>query len=229
MTLNQTTAWDEEYIRGTFLTSSQDPTAAFTSFVRWYERKAHYPLTETNFIDVGCGNGRHALLLASKGAHGIGFDVSKTAIAQAKTLAAHLPVVFTEADTDYLSTLPTSSAQLIIDVTTSHCIMGQQRINFVSDVVRLLAPNGIFYSRVLAQENKHVARLIQIAPGTQPGSYVLPGTSIQERPVSLPELKAEFKVLHLIKQTCHSGYTRFGTQAIRRNYWETIWQKMPTE
>lgn len=222
--ITQSAAWDTEYTQGTFLTGSNTPTAAFKSFIKWYKRKAAYSLAETSFIDVGCGNGRHACYLAENGAHGVGFDIAASAI---KVAAAECisGLSFIEAGPEYLDSVPDASVQLIIDVTTSHCFSSTQRALFVKNVHRILAPNGLLYSRIVAAENKHTSYLLRKSPGQEEGSYVLPSTNIQEYPISFAQLRQEFKQLTLLKHKNDVGYTRTEGKSIRRNYWETIWQQ----
>lgn len=53
-----------------------------------------------NILDVGCGNGRHALELARRGYQVIGVDLDESAMAPARKLAAaeNLPVTFINRD-----------------------------------------------------------------------------------------------------------------------------------
>lgn len=221
----QSTAWDNEYTTGTFLTGSAYPTAAFKSFIKWYKRKAAFSLADTTFIDVGCGNGRHARYLAEQGATGVGFDIS-AAVIQSANKEALSTVSFVVSGSEYLNTLADSSVQLIVDATTSHCFNQEERAEFIANAARILTPKGLLYSRVVAAENKHTAYLLQHSPGTQEGSYILPGTTIEEFPISFAQLRQEFKDFKLLQHKNDVGYTRTDGKSIRRNYWETVWQKL---
>jgi SAM-dependent methyltransferase len=79
--------WNREYRTGEHLQLSTEPGEDFLKGIRFIERETgrEYLNPLATALDLGCGNGRHVIYLASVyGMHGIGYDISEEAIAQAR-------------------------------------------------------------------------------------------------------------------------------------------------
>lgn len=98
-------------------------------------------------LELGCGEGHLARLLAEKNYKVLGVDISPTAIqwAREKTLEAGLDVEYLELDLTQAGVLQEKAFDLIVDGNCLHCIIGGDRKTFLANVQRLLKAGGIFF------------------------------------------------------------------------------------
>jgi SAM-dependent methyltransferase len=115
----------------------------------WIEQLLAYPEVPTmgEALELGCGEGHYARLLAEKGYQVTGVDISPTAIAWAKEKAqatAH-QIFYLELDLTQTDVLPGKTFDFIIDGNCLHCIIGEDRQVFLANIYRLLKTTGLFY------------------------------------------------------------------------------------
>ena len=97
-------------------------------------------------LDLGCGNGRHAVYFAREGFRAAGIDVSEHAIAWASDWAQreHLDIDFRVGD---IANLPYPDQSF--DVVVSHGVLDHVPVEIaqraVNEVHRVLRPTGLFY------------------------------------------------------------------------------------
>jgi len=98
-------------------------------------------------LELGCGEGHLARLLAEKGYRVLGVDISPTAIqwAKEKTRDTGLDVEYLELDLTKPGVLQGQAFDLIVDGNCLHCIIDQDRQIFLTNVYRLLKDKGIFF------------------------------------------------------------------------------------
>lgn len=105
-------------------------------------------------LDLGCGNGRHAIYFASQGFKSSGVDISEQAIAWANDWATReqLQVDFRVSD---IAQLPYESATF--DVVVSHGVLdhvtSEVAQRAVKEVRRVLKPGGLFYCDLRSTED----------------------------------------------------------------------------
>jgi ubiquinone/menaquinone biosynthesis C-methylase UbiE len=97
-------------------------------------------------LDLGCGNGRHAIYFAREGMHACGIDISETAIEWARDWATR-ERVSVEFRVGSVTQLPYPDAHF--DVVVSHGVLDHISMNdakqAVSEVARVLPSGGLFY------------------------------------------------------------------------------------
>lgn len=98
-------------------------------------------------LELGCGEGHLSRLIAQKGYRVLGVDISPTAIqwANEKTLGMDVNAEYLELDLTRPDVLPGKTFDIIVDGNCLHCIIGEDRKTFLSNVYRLLKANGIFF------------------------------------------------------------------------------------
>lgn len=115
----------------------------------WLERLFSYPALPDRgkVLELGCGEGHYARLLAQRGYTVTGVDISPTAVAWAreKTEAADLQITYHVADLTKPGLLLGESFDLIVDGNCLHCIIGPDRAAFLDNVYRLLREDGFFF------------------------------------------------------------------------------------
>jgi SAM-dependent methyltransferase len=115
----------------------------------WIERLFSYAEIPTagDVLELGCGEGHYARLLAEKGYSVTGVDISPTAIewAKEKNIETGHHVRYLVVDLTKPDVLPGETFDLIGDGNCLHCILEPDRKIFLSNVQRLLKVNGVFF------------------------------------------------------------------------------------
>jgi SAM-dependent methyltransferase len=220
--------WESEYRNPQFITLGTEPINAVREFVKWLRRKQKVDMTDFVVFDAGCGNGKHSKYLVENFCEsGIGYDISQTAIRQANELKGDLQIEYFVKSIGAPFDIDNESIDLVIDATSSHALKVQERGKFLSEISRVLKPGGYMFLRTLALDGDANAKnLIKQFPGTEPNTYVLPGTDMTERVFSKSDLESDyaenFTILNIEKTT---GYQKWGNQSYKRNYWIVYLQK----
>jgi SAM-dependent methyltransferase len=167
--------WNKEYKKPTHLALSTEPSEDLEKFTRWLERNyGRSVLNQTTMVlDLGCGNGRNLVYLAKNfGCHGVGYDSSSEAIAQAHIAARSFfqalgkasqpkaflgssekiprtlekspvaPLKFEVRSIKEPISLPDNSVNVVLDMMSSHILKDEERKKFRDEIVRVLKPSG---------------------------------------------------------------------------------------
>jgi SAM-dependent methyltransferase len=150
--------WDQVYSKG-FMTMWYP----HEDIVRFCARLIQKQLTHDEYdvkrpvesvLDLGCGNGRHAMYFARQGFKAAGIDVSEQAIAWAKDWAdrEHLKIDFRVGDIENLPFADNS-----FDVAVSHGVLDHVPLatarRAAAEVKRVLRPGGLFYCDLRSTED----------------------------------------------------------------------------
>jgi ubiquinone/menaquinone biosynthesis C-methylase UbiE len=124
-------------------------------------------------LDVGCGTGENALLVASLGLSVVGVDVAETALAIARKKAHQrgIEVEFAVADAFELESLE-RKFQTILDCGLFHTFNGDERPAYLTSLESVIEHDGTLYVLCFSDQ----------------------GLDIGPHPVSREELKAAFNV-----------------------------------
>lgn len=186
------TFWDKEYANPGNLKLSTNQSEDLEKFTRWLQRETGRSVLSQghSVVDVGCGNGRNLIFLAREFAmKGVGYDVSAAAIAQARAAAGDLPLTFETLKIKGSLPLADASQILALDMMTSHFLNAEERTLLREELFRTLAPGGyLFMKTFLKDGDLHTKRLIEEAPGPEPGTYVHPVIGVPEFVYSEDEL-----------------------------------------
>jgi len=177
--------WNKEYGKANrtgganpHLALSTEPSEDLEKFTRYLVREhgKKFLNVTAQALDIGCGNGRNLIHLASAyGMRGFGYDLSEVAIAQAKKAAADLPLRFAVQSMGEPIPLPDSSVTIALDMMSSHVLKQVERENLRSEILRVLKPGGwLFFKSFLLDDDAHAKRLLREAPGAEPGMYIHP-------------------------------------------------------
>jgi SAM-dependent methyltransferase len=121
----------------------------------------------TSVLDLGCGNGRHAIYFAREGLKAAGVDVSEQAIAWARDWARReaLEVDFRVGDIGNLP-YPDDSFGAVV----SHGVLDHVPANLaaaaVREVRRVLKPAGLFYCDLRCVDDFEFGKGNQVGPNT---------------------------------------------------------------
>ncbi|MCA9919301.1 MAG: class I SAM-dependent methyltransferase [Anaerolineales bacterium] len=146
----------------------------------WLDRLFSCPSVpaQGKVLELGCGEGHYARLLAKQGYTVTGVDVSPTAVAWAieKTAQSGVSVTYHVADLTQPNLLPGESFDLIVDGNCLHCIIGADRAQFLGNVFRLLQAGGLFFVSSLCSKTA-VAQTLQFQD--RPYRYLPTPTQLQ--------------------------------------------------
>jgi SAM-dependent methyltransferase len=223
---HQGSAWEREYRSPVLVTKNDSPQADTLRFFKFLKKEQKFRLEDKTVLDLGCGTGRNANYVADLGNKVIGVELSKTALELAKTRAREMgPTVDYRlgdiGDLATYSTIPDSSIDLILDVTSSNSLDEKGREVYLKECARILAPGGYMFVRALCKDgNKNVKNLLKDSPGREHDTYILKEIGLTERVFSREDFVAlygaYFTILNLEKKT---GYSTFNGRIYKRDYW----------
>lgn len=176
--------WNKEYKEVKHLSLSSSPSEDLLKFTRWLGRqRPPVQLNHSdNIIDVGCGNGRNLVHLSKTfGASGVGIDISKEAISQAKDMSKGLPLEYKCQSIADTLLLKDESCSLALDMMASHVLNKEGRERLLKEIMRVLKPGGwFFFKTFLLDEDRHAERLLRENPGEEEGTYIHPKSGTPE-------------------------------------------------
>ena len=102
---------------------------------------------DSRIIEAACGNGFNTVFMAKKGYEIIGFDVSDSAIRDAKKLAVDEGVpdnIFSSSDHSFFKSVETSSVDCVIALGLMRYLEPMDNDTIYREVSRILKPGGCF-------------------------------------------------------------------------------------
>jgi SAM-dependent methyltransferase len=226
--MNNNQAWEKEYQKPKFLTLGTEPLSDVKDFVKWMRRKQGKNIAECTVLDLGCGNGKNVkYLIEGFCKEGVGYDISETAINQARTLCKDLPIMFEVRSIGETLPLRKGSVDIVLDATSSNSLSETERVVYLKEVCDVLKEDGYFFVRALCRDgDENAKRLVKDFPGVEKDTYQLPEVGVTERIFSQEDFKKTyellFEILFLEKTT---GYQKWGNQSYKRNYWVAYLKK----
>lgn len=133
--------WDEAY-KGTPPWDVGHPQPAFQALIKGGEIKPGRAL------DIGCGRGENAIMLAMSGFDVTGIDLIEDAIsdAKAKAIERHIKVSFVAGDVLHMDRLfMKGEFDIVIDSGLFHVMTDEERPVFVRQVHRVLKAGGKYF------------------------------------------------------------------------------------
>lgn len=107
-------------------------------------------------LELGCGAGDQSLWFAERGFEVVGIDISGQAVdwAREKAAARGLNAEFVQSS---VLELPFGNATFdyVLDGYCWHCIIGDDRIPFLSEAARVLRPGGVFTGLTMLNDSRH--------------------------------------------------------------------------
>jgi SAM-dependent methyltransferase len=137
-------------------------------------------------LDVGCGTGENALLVASLGLPVLGVDVAETALAmareKAKTKARGIQVEFAAADALHLERLG-RKFDTVLDCGLFHTFDGDERRRYAASLTSVTAHDGTLYvlcfSNVGPDTGPHPISREELMAAFDPSEWHVAGAAIQ--------------------------------------------------
>jgi SAM-dependent methyltransferase len=186
------TFWDSEYTNPAHLKLSERQSADLEKFTRFVTRDKSLSVlnSEGSAIDVGCGNGRNLIYLNTEfGIPGIGYDISKAAIAQAISASKGLPIRYTARSIAGKLDVEDASQTIALDMMTSHFLNHDERLFLRDEIYRALKPGGLLFMKTFLKDNDlHTRRLLKDFPSEENGAYIHPVMGVAEYVYSEEEL-----------------------------------------
>ena len=225
--------WNKEYEKAKHLALSDTHSEDLEKFTRFLVRKTGKSLLNVTrkAVDVGCGNGRNIIFLAQRfGMHGLGYDLSATAIAEAKENAGEMPPacgsMYSKDSLEFLVQdlrepipLPDDSVTIGLDMMASHVLKRAERERLRDEFVRVLKPGGwLFFKTFLLDGDKNAAELLREYPGPEEGMYVHPSIKVAEYVWREEEIHPFFEphfTVHKIERS-HKHIDKYGRAWKRR-------------
>lgn len=221
MTVNQSQIWNKEYSDSKLVTKKQEPQAFMLRFFR-YLRKQGMQWNNLRVLDLGCGNGRNIIHLASLGASAVGIDISQVAVELARENARDkgVNIDFRVCHMGEKLIFPNNSFNLIIDATSSNALNESEREIYLSEVERVLEKNGYFFVRALCKDgDQNAKKLIKMYPGLEKDTYKIPNVGLVERVFTKEDFFKTYERFEIETMVKTTSYSKIGNQSYKRNFW----------
>ena len=203
---NKNQFWNKEYKDAKHLTLSEEPSSDLLTFVKWVNRNSEWPaFFQGGFVlDVGCGNGRNIGNLCEQyHMKGQGFDISDTAIKQAKNKFITLKSVNFEIGDIYKTLeLKDQSVDVLLDMMVIHFLNDSKRQEYIKDIARVVKPFGWMLLKTFVLENdQNAIRMIRDypTPNKEHNSYIHPKFKALEHVFTeneIDELFSPYFIIH---------------------------------
>jgi SAM-dependent methyltransferase len=110
----------------------------------------------STILELGCGAGNITVWLARFGYNVTGIDISPTAIdwARCRAVDEGVDAAFFVGDVLDLSGIEDNNFDLVFDGHCFHCIIGDDRLRFLSEAYRVVKPGGYFFADSMCQPVK---------------------------------------------------------------------------
>jgi SAM-dependent methyltransferase len=146
--------WDDLNVQND--RDAQEESASYTAFLEFLDSETiPAPGPQVSVLDLGCGGGQVALMLAERGYATYGVDFSETAIQLAKRNATLVvqAIQFSVGDCLNLEEFDGGAFDLVVDNHVLHCLIGSRdRLAFLRSAYRVLKPGGILFSETMSSE-----------------------------------------------------------------------------
>lgn len=224
--MNRKQIWNKEYgAESKLLTKSLEPQVFIRRLFKFLKKRG-VAFSATRILDLGCGNGRNLIFFSKHGSSGVGIDISDKAIAMAKKNSLNTELDFQVGNIGETLVFQDDSFDLALDITASNALNEAERLVYLSEVRRVLKPDGYFFVRALCLEgDKNAKKLIENFPGPEAGTYIMPGVGLVERVFSRENFLETYQDFELLELKKESGYSQVGNQKFKRNFWLALMQK----
>lgn len=214
--------WEKEYKQAKLVSLDDKPQAFLSRYLRKYRFKSGLEFSEWTVLDLGCGTGRNANYLASKGANVTGIEISSEALRLAKERAKEkgVQVRYLEQSIGEPYPVEDESVDVILDITSSNSLNEAERDIYLKECDRVLKSAGVLFVRGLCLEgDKNAKNLLKLFPGPEPMTYVMPKTGIVERVFTEHDLRKRYGQFFYVKSFDKAvTYTPFEGQPYKRYF-----------
>jgi SAM-dependent methyltransferase len=223
-------AWDEEYRRAGIPSSHRDdPSGAVSWALRNWPQLGAGPLPR-RALDVGCGTGRNAVHLASRGIDVIAFDSAPAAIAAARSRARTAGLELDLRLHDLHAGLPAAdrTVDLVLDVFVyKHQTDPAARRRYRQELGRVLADEGrVLISVAEPGDGYYGACPPAPEPEAAPHAVIDPALGLGSVLFSLAELEEEMAdTLSLEMAWRKAGVGEMHGQSYLRRTLATLWRR----
>ncbi len=207
------TFWEKEYKDPRHLAMSDEPAEDLIHFAKWTVRNAEWnPFPKDGFtLDIGCGNGRNIINLCEEyNMHGLGIDISSTAIEQAtnKTKTKNLKINYVIMEVKDRLPIEDATCDVVLDMMTSHFLNEADRKSLALEIARVTKPYGwVMFKTFIMDGDSHAKRLIKEFPAGEEGSYIHPKIKVAEHVFTEQEIydlfSPNFKIFKMLKSYKH--------------------------
>ena len=118
-------------------------------------------------LDLGCGVGRHLLMLASEGFRCFGLDRSEAGIAFSRRCAEESNLAV-DLQVGAMTALPYADGAFDYVLSFNVIYHGDGTVvsQAIAEIRRVLAPGGLYQGTMLSKRNGHYRRGVEVAPDT---------------------------------------------------------------
>jgi len=206
------------------------PASGVVAFLDWVKKNTHIPNT-ARVVDIGCGQGRHAVYLAEQGYDVDALDYIEFArlrtrqLAQARNVAAKVKIH--DADIDKIWPFSDNSFDLAIDSFSSIDIETKSGREMCRDeMYRTLKPGGYVLVSVCSADDEWESEMIAKHPGPEPNSTYWPTNGKFQKDYTKEELIDFYSIFSLCElRAVKKPAYKLGRHGTATNFWLVLTKK----
>jgi ubiquinone/menaquinone biosynthesis C-methylase UbiE len=220
--MSQHEAWETEYRKMRMITGSADPQKDVLRYFKYLRKEKKYTLRGKTVLDLGSGTGRNSNYLAGLGNEVYGIECSETAVSIAKKRALDhgLSVTYSLGSFGHKLNFSDKYFDLVLDITSSNSLSETERDCYLSEIYRILKPNGLFFVRALSKEgDKNAKNLLKKFPGTDTDTYYMKDLNLYEKVFTQETFRKKYEPYYIIDRLIKkTGYASIQGRKFKRNY-----------
>ncbi len=221
--------WDKEH-KDPFVLIQMDssrPSSGVLPFLDFLEKQTE-DLKGLKGVEMGCGKGRNVNFLSGWQIDMVGFDFSKAAIKEAKRRAKKLKIKpeFIVHDAAKRWPFKSNTFNFAVDCfATTDIESGEKRALAVSEMVRVVKPQGYILVYVMSPEDEYHKQMILEYPAEENNAFLHPITGKFEKVFDREELLGLYTGLTVIDERRIAKTTEFFGKEYNCNHHWIIFQK----
>ena len=238
MTKDTQSIWEEEYTTRRLMSG----TKPIKAVVKWTKHiikqgpgNPETKLEGVRILDLGSGEGKHAIHVAERGAQVACIEIARNAIETFRERArdrgllgcgvasgsTHPGIAITQGSIGEPYSFADDYFDAIIDITASNSLSESERAVYLRECYRVLRDGGSMMVRALSKDGDNNAKqLLEKYPGGEYDTYVVPGWGQRERVFSEYDIRKMygkyFEIQHIEKET---HYSTWAGRRFKRKFW----------
>ncbi|OQA35628.1 MAG: hypothetical protein BWY54_00509 [Candidatus Dependentiae bacterium ADurb.Bin331] len=221
--------WEQEHAMPNVLVQMDSPlpSAGVVKFFQWLNDNN---INRSTGLEMGCGKGRNVIWLAQKKINMVGFDFSPTAIERARLRSVENNVEekthFIIHDATQTWPFEANHFDFVIDCfATTDIAVSTGRIFAISEMMRILKPNGFILVYVMSTQDMYHKKMIAQSPAHEQYSFFHPHNGKFEKVFTGDEIKMLYKDAKLIIHDRIAKIATFFGEDYECNHHWMIFQK----
>ncbi|MFJ6199041.1 class I SAM-dependent methyltransferase [Micromonospora sp. NPDC092111] len=221
--------WEREYVNHSISSSTNDRPSHGTDFLRRQLPRISRVVGPPRLLDLGCGGGRNAPVLAETGLAFYGMDFAHRPLVAAHTRLGPRQAGLVQASMKAPLPFRAGAFSLVTAFTSLENVVEDDRLRALArEARRVLCPGGLFFAYFLTPEDGYYLPLIS-RDGDGRSLTFDPVTDLRQRVYRVDELSELFSPSFRLLESARFGFSDVRSGGVHeRRLAAAIWQRVET-